>query len=102
MTSKVLSEAKKKGLSCVPGGTISTDSSQFHARPERIDRYETRKVCFSCPNALGANADKGITKAVEFELLWLQNKKNYYKKTYEKDDKRISMLEERFKKGLQK
>lgn len=103
MTKKVLSDAKKKGLSCVLGGAISTDSIQFMRDLKGvIDRYETRKVCFSCPKALGANADKGISKAVEFELLWLQNKKSYYKKTYEEDDKRIIMLEERFKKGLKK
>lgn len=96
----LLIKAKDRNMSCVVGGAIATDSLPFLRNfPEGlIDRYETRKICFQCPQALGQEADKGITKAVEFELLWLQNKRNYYKAISEEDNKRISMLEKRFKK----
>ena len=84
---------------CV-GGAISADSLPFLRRLSdgvMIDRYETRKICFSCPDALKDGAEKGIAKAVEFELLWLQNKRSYYKTIAEEDEKRIIMLEARHK-----
>lgn len=100
-TRDLLAKAKKRNLTCVVGGAISTDSLPFLRAlpPGHLDRYETRKICFHCPDALGNNADRGISKAVEFELLWLQNKRNYYKAISEEDDKRIDMLEKRFRKG---
>ncbi|MBI5554653.1 MAG: citrate lyase beta subunit [Elusimicrobia bacterium] len=100
LTKDLLSKAKQRELTCVVGGAIAVDSLPFlRALPkETLARYETRKICFQCPQALGPAADKGITKAVEFELYWLQNKRNYYKVISEEDDKRIAMLEERFKK----
>ena len=38
---------------------------------------------------------KGIIKANRFELLWLENKKNYYSTICAEDDKRIEMLKKR-------
>lgn len=100
ITKDLLSKAKKQSMTCVVGGAIAVDSLPFLRNLPKgtLDRYETRKICFQCPQALGQEADKGISKAVEFELLWLQNKRNYYKAISEEDDKRIAMLEERFKK----
>ncbi len=101
ITKEVLSKAKRQNLTCVVGGAISTDSLQFlRDLPEGlVDRYETRKICFSCSQALKKDADNGILNAVKFELLWLKNKRNYYKAIAQEDDNRIVMLEERFKKG---
>jgi hypothetical protein len=93
-------EAKKQGMTFVLGGAISSSSLPFLRRlceEAMIDRYETRKICFSCPDAIKAGAEKGITKAVAFELLWLQNKRSYYRTIAEEDDKRITMLEARHK-----
>jgi hypothetical protein len=100
ITSSVLGKAKQKNMTFVVGGAISVDSLPFLKKlpAGKLDRYETRKVCFQCPQALGANATEGITKAVGFELLWLQNKRNYYKTISEEDNKRIAMLEARFQK----
>lgn len=94
-----LSKAKAAGLSCIVGGAVSGDSLPFLRELPKglLDRYETRKICLACPEALGKNADKGISKAVEFELLWLQNKRSYYKTIAAEDEKRISMLEKRVK-----
>jgi hypothetical protein len=99
ITSGVLQKAKKKGMSCIVGGAIAVDSLPFLRKMPKgiVDRYETRKICFTCPGALGKKADEGISRAVEFELLWLQNKRAYYKTISEEDNKRIMMLEERFK-----
>jgi len=101
ITMDLLKAAKDRGLSCVVGGAIAVDSLPFlRAIPvDMIDRYETRKVCFSCPAALGDTAEKGINKAVGFELLWLKSKRDYYRAISQEDEKRIAMLEERFAKA---
>ncbi len=98
ITKDLLTAAKKHKMTVVVGGAISTDSLPFLRRlcdGVMIDRYETRKICFACPDAIKGGAEKGIAKAVEFELLWLKNKRSYYKTIAEEDDKRISMLETR-------
>ena len=98
VTKDVVTVAKGKKMTVVVGGGISADALPFLRRLSdgvMIDRYETRKICFSCPDALKDGAEKGIAKAVEFELLWLQNKRSYYRTIAEEDEKRISMLEAR-------
>ena len=69
----------------------------MRALPEgSIDRYETRKVIFACPEGLNGNADKGILKAVGFELMWLKNKRDFYGAISEEDHTRIDMLQSRY------
>ena len=58
-----------------------------------LDRYETRKVVFGCPEVLGDDADKGILKAVGFELMWLKNKRDFYGCIFDEDSARIDMLQ---------
>jgi 4-hydroxy-2-oxoheptanedioate aldolase len=101
ITKDLATLAKERGLTVVVGGAISTASLPFLRKlvDSLIDRYETRKICFSCPEALKDGAEQGISKAVAFELAWLQNKRSYYKAIAEEDDKRISMLEARAQRG---
>ncbi len=100
ITESLLKKAKEKNMTCVVGGAIAVDSLPFLRKIPAglLDRYETRKICFQVPDALGKDADKGILRAVWFELLWLKNKRAYYKTIAEEDEKRILMLEERFRK----
>jgi hypothetical protein len=97
LTKSTLEKAKQKGLACVVGGAISVEALDFLRKlpADLIDRYETRKICFLMSQVKASKASEGINKAVEFELLWLQNKRNYYKAISQEDDKRINMLEER-------
>ena len=90
--------AKARGLECALGGGVSADSLDFMRRlPDGcLDRYETRKVVFGCPEALGGEADKGILKAVGFELMWLKNKRDFYGCIFEEDHARIDMLQSRY------
>lgn len=94
-------KAKAVGLGVIVGGGVSADSLPFfRAFPAgHIDRFETRKVIFSCPGAIG-NPDAAFLRAVEFELLWLRNKKDYYGAIYREDDARIAMLEKRYRAGI--
>lgn len=99
----IFSQAKAKGMECVVGGGVSKETVPFIAQLPKgyVDRYETRKVIFECPGALSDGYDKGILKAVGFELMWLKNKRDYYGMIFEEDRQRIVMLEARYKKLIE-
>lgn len=99
----VFQNAKKHNLECVVGGGVSKETIPFirDLPKNHVDRYETRKVIFKCPEALEMDYDSGILKAVGFELMWLKNKRDYYKMIYEEDFHRITMLETRYNKLIQ-
>jgi 2-keto-3-deoxy-L-rhamnonate aldolase RhmA len=99
-TDFVLEVAKLCKLSdkqLVMGGGVSIESldaiKQVHA--VRLDRFETRKVVFNAAKALNSDIEAGLMNAVHFELLWLQNKRDYYTGISIEDAKRIQMLEPR-------
>jgi hypothetical protein len=103
ITRELLGKAKTRSLETAIGGGVSAHSLPFFRNlPAGIlDRYETRKVIFGCPHALGTDAEKGILKAVGFELLWLKNKRDYYKAISEEDAQRIEMLESRYRRSIE-
>jgi 2-keto-3-deoxy-L-rhamnonate aldolase RhmA len=82
----------------VMGGGVSIESiealRQVHAI--RLDRFETRKVVFNANRALDVDIESGLVDAVQFELLWLQNKRDYYTGISIEDAKRIEMLSARW------
>lgn len=94
-------KAKSHGLEVVVGGGVSADSRAFfNAFPSgHLDRFETRKVIFSCPGAL-QNPEVAFLRAVQFELLWLRNKRDHYGAIHHEDEKRITMMEARYQKGI--
>lgn len=92
---KLCKEAKKQ---LVMGGGVSIESidaiRQVHAI--RLDRFETRKVVFDASRALSVDIEAGLVDAVHFELLWLENKRDYYSGIALEDAKRIEMLQLRW------
>lgn len=93
----VFTKARKKGLRTTMGGGIAKESVPFIKKltgKKLLDRYETRKIVFPTAKSL-ANIKEGIIDANVFELLWLENKKNYYSHISTEDDLRIVMLKSR-------
>jgi hypothetical protein len=81
------------------GGAISIDALANLKQVEEtgLTRFETRKVVFSGKSVKNENIQDGLLNAVHFELLWLLNKRDYYQNLTNEDQKRIQMLEDRWK-----
>lgn len=86
----------------VIGGGVSAHSLPFFKELPYLSRFETRKIIFDAKKALqDKNADKGILKAVGFELMWLKNKREFYGMIFKEDEARLQMLEARYKKLIE-
>ncbi|MBP1732831.1 MAG: 2,4-dihydroxyhept-2-ene,7-dioic acid aldolase [Deltaproteobacteria bacterium] len=97
-----IAQAKKeRNLICTVGGGVSADSLPlFQSLPQgHLDRYETRKVCFSWQNA-GNNPEKAILKGPGFEVLWLRNKLGFYSSLSQADQQRMNLIEQRYWKAI--
>jgi hypothetical protein len=94
----VLTRVKELGFTTVMGGGINLNSVGFlRALPQGcLDRFETRKICFNCQEALRGDTEAAIENALRFEFHWLENKHQFYKRISEEDDKRIGLLRKRF------
>lgn len=97
LTQEVCDKARKAKIGTAMGGAISPQAIPFIERlvsDNLLDRFETRKIIFSAPRAI-KNARIGLIKANQFELLWLQNKADYYTIISREDKERIGMLQSR-------
>ena len=86
-------------MDLVVGGAISTASIEVLKIIKNIhlNRFETRKIVFNAEACDTEDIEEGLLRAVEFELLWLKNKKNHYSVIEKEDDQRIKMLDSRWK-----
>lgn len=97
---------KSNHLDFVLGGGVSRDSLGELAlvHGTHLSRFETRKIIFDA-NVLAATGRggesnpvaRGLLAAVHFEMLWLQNKQDYYNRIGAEDNRRIDMLERRWR-----
>jgi len=86
-------------IELVVGGSVSTDAIDAlkEIRAIRLDRFETRKVVFDGAAVESPAITAAIANAVDFELAWLKNKRDYYTSIASEDAKRIDMMEARAK-----
>lgn len=88
-------KAKAAGIIVGFGGGISFDAIDFIKDMKGLaDKFETRKVVFKYDD----NTERlkaGILKAMEFEVLYLQNKCEFYDRMANEDRARMQMLAQR-------
>ena len=93
-------KAKAAGVVVGFGGGISFDAIDFVKDMKGLaDKFETRKVVFKYDD----NAERlkaGILKAMEFEVLYLQNKCEFYDRMANEDRARMQMLTQRFEAAI--
>ena len=95
----ILQRAKDKKLHTNMGGGIDHVSIPFIkqlAQEKLLDSFETRKVVFKI-SELSMITEEAINKALDFELLWLKNKKEYYMQIANEDESRLESLTTRIK-----
>lgn len=89
-------KAKNAGIIAGFGGGISFDTIDFIKEMKGlIQKFETRKIVFKYDDNK-ERLKSGILKAMEFEVLYLQNKCDFYNKMADEDKLRMQMLLERF------
>lgn len=88
-------QIKQHDKKLIIGGGISDESIKFFKKLNCIDKFETRKIIFDAQNSIKNNDKKGIIKAMEFELLWIEYKKKNLSYNENMLEKRIKSLSER-------
>lgn len=99
---QVAAIALKHRLELVVGGGVNPDSiaPMRQIRKTLLTRFETRKVIFDAAVLDSDAAAKGMELAIEFELLWLKNKRDFYRGIAAEDEPRIAMMEARQKSSV--
>jgi hypothetical protein len=95
---RVAESTKSKSLDLVVGGGVSSASVENLRKIYKIHltRFETRKIIFDGSAVEMTDIHDGLFDAVQFELMWLKNKRDYYTAISKEDDKRFQTLVNRW------
>lgn len=97
-TRDLLVMSRKAGHTTNFGGNIGKESIPFIIGLSDVsERFETRKVVITMDKD-EKKLEKAIHKALNFELLWLLNKKNYYTRLSAEDEARIVRMKTQLEK----
>lgn len=89
-------KAKNNGIVVGVGGGVSLETVSFLMRmKDYVDKFETRKVVFKMSDD-EKMLKKGLVLAMEFEMLYLKNKCEFYNDMAREDQERVKMLEQRY------
>lgn len=98
-TKDLLLMSKNAGCTTNFGGNIGIESIPFiKGLKEIADRFETRKVVVTMDDD-DKHLKKAIVKALNFELLYLLNKKTYYTRLSCEDEARIERMKQQLEKA---
>lgn len=86
-------KTQKKGKCFAIGGGVGLNSLKFFYELEApLHRFETRKIVFDADYVLKNEDIKGIEKAINFEIMWIEAKQKLYGIFNSNDDKRLQRL----------
>ncbi len=85
---KIHDICNKNGKKFIIGGGITLESVEFLKQFTNCG-FETRKIVFE---KIPQSIENAIKKSFEFELLWIEYKKEFYKKLANRDDLRAKCL----------
>ena len=96
---KIANRCKKQKLDFVVGGGVSDISIKplMLIKENHLTRFETRKIIFKADSLHKKEIKEALLNAVHFELLWLLNKRKFYSLITGEDDKRLKMLNDRWR-----
>ena len=96
-TREMLEKARACGIETGIGGGITYEAVPVvHELGDIVEKIETRKIVFGYNESI--NIKQAIILAMEFEILHLKNKTEFYKRIATEDVRRIQIMEERLKK----
>lgn len=91
-TRVLVEKSKAYGLTTNFGGNIGIESIPFIQKMSDVaDRFETRKIIVRMDDDSN-KLNKAISKALNFELLYLLNKQYYYERLSREDEARIERM----------
>ena len=96
LTSNISKKVQNTGKEFVVGGNIVANSKEFLKDLDYLSNFETRKIVFEVSALNSSCLADGINRALEFEILWLENKFNDPKDLSAIDLKRLSVLKDRY------
>lgn len=106
ITSDIAQRVKQLQKKLTIGGNVSTESVDFFKNlpNNSLDHIETRKVVFDFKRSSNSKEtlEEGIKKALNFEILWIENKQQNYGIFQKEDTLRLKVLKERYEKEIQK